>query len=75
LQRCDAVPERLDHLVHFDELRDLVQRLRVAVRVSGSDEVLVLLTRMGISYNSSMYLRRQGQPTRSISLLGHNIKP
>ena len=39
-------PERLEQPVHVDELGDLVQLMRVAVRVWGSDEALGLLTRL-----------------------------
>jgi hypothetical protein len=39
-------PERLEQLVHVDELGDLLQLVRVAVRVWGSDEALALLTRL-----------------------------
>ena len=39
-------PERLEQLVHIDELGDLVQLGRIAVRVWGSREVLALLWRL-----------------------------
>jgi hypothetical protein len=39
-------PERLEQLVHIGELRDLVQLVRVAVRVGGSRESLALLWRL-----------------------------